>query len=87
MFEDYSITGDQMKAIKNVEKAMKEAEKAGIHFWDNYGSFTAYNAKVIGCPVPDKTVGPQLNYNHIYSLKVKNFHAGNADDQLHVSFK
>ncbi len=87
MYEDYAITGEQMKAIKEVEKAMKRAEKLGVHFWDDYGSITAYDGNVIGQPVPDQGAGVLLNRHHVYSLKVNNFHAGNADDPLYVKFK
>ena len=87
MYKNYAITGDQMKAIKAVEKAMSEASKKGIHFWDNYGSLTAFNHNEINCPVPDKSAGSPLNEHHVYGLKVKNFHAGNADDTLYVEFK
>lgn len=87
MYNNYAIEGDQMKAIKSVEKAMKEAAKVGVHFWDNYGGMTAYNAKQIHCPQPDENFGSPLNHHHVYELKVKNFHAGNADDALFVKFK
>ena len=87
MYKDYAITGDQMKAIKAVERAMNIAKKHGVHFWDNYGEITAFNWNVINCPVPDENSGSPLNSHHIYSLRVKNVHAGNADDSLFVTFK
>lgn len=87
MYNNYAISGDQMKAIKAVEKAMKNAEKLGVAFWDNYGTLTAYNANEIHQPVPDESAGEELNYRHVYGLTVKNFGAGNADDTLYVNFK
>ncbi len=86
-YNDYAISGIQMKAIKEVEKALKKAHKMGVSFWDNYGSLTAFNSNGIEQPVPDKNHGTPLNYNHVYSLKVKNFYPGNSDDDLYVKFK
>lgn len=87
MNNNYSITGEQMKAIKAVEKALKEAASKGVHFWDNYGNLCAYNHNVINQPVPDPQLGTRLDTHRVYHLKAKNFHAGNADDQLYVEFK
>ena len=87
MYNNYALSGDQMKAIKEVEKAMRNALKLGVSFWDDYGMLTAFNSNEIECPVPDKNAGPLLNQHHVYRLKVKNFHAGNADDNLYVKFK
>lgn len=70
-----------------VLKAMDEARKIGVHFWDNYGTMCAYNGKVIRQPVPDKSLGTKLNDRNVYGLNVSNFGAGNADDDLYVSFK
>lgn len=77
-----------MKAIKEVETAMKNASKKGVHFWDNYGSLTAFNNNEIHLPVPFECGDSiPLNTHHTYSLNINNFHAGNADDQLYVKFR
>lgn len=87
MYNDYSLNSEQIKTIKDVEAAMKTAAKMGVGFWDDYGTLTAFNSNEIELPVPDKGIGPILNRNHVYTLKVKNFFAGNADDELYVKWK
>jgi len=87
MYNNGHITGDQMKAIKAVEKAMKDAHKLGVGFWGNYGMICAFNANQINCPVPDQSAGTPLTQNMYASLSVKNFHGSNADDSLFVEFK
>lgn len=86
--EDYTLTEDQIKAIKKVETAMNNAKKAGVFFWDDYGSMAAYNHNIIGQPVPDHyTLTEKMNESKIYRLRVGNFGAGNADDQLYIKRK
>ncbi len=86
--KDYSLTKEQLKAVTEVEKAMKKASKVGVGFWDNYGMLTAYNALLIYKPVPEDGRGYiELDYMCVRHLDIDNFHAGNADDTLHIRFK
>ena len=67
---------------------MKDAHKVGVAFWDNYGTLTAYNAKKITCPVPEDVrmregmLSVTNDYDPTYYQMLRNFGAGNADDEL-----
>ena len=81
-----AFTKEQMRAIKAVDRAMRKCEKVGVHFWDNYGSLTAFNNKKITCPnvMEDGEFGYDSSYYYQYIEEVysNNFYAGNADDPL-----
>lgn len=87
MKKNYDLTDLQRKTAKKVEKAIKEAAKLGVEFFDDYGRLTAYNGLIIKLPVPDHTLAEELNPDFVYSMNLDNFHAGNADDQLYVERK
>jgi predicted peroxiredoxin len=46
-FEKLKLTKEQMKAVKKVERALKEATKLGVKFWEDYGNLVAYNDNAI----------------------------------------
>lgn len=86
--EDYiesgelEMTPEQIKAAKSVYKAMREAAKLNVQFWDDYGTLACYNGnKLKGFQmhsVSDSFVS--TDYDPQYSEMLKNFQAGNADD-------
>ena len=84
---DYSLTKEQLKAIKSVKEAMIKAHKIGVSFWDDYGTLTAFNANKINIPVPDEKLKHELDRMMIEEIKVPNFFAGNADDTLYITRK
>lgn len=82
------LTDKQLKAAKVVYKAMREAGKLGVYFWDNYGTLQCYNAKKITLPVPDdKSEFSLRDYDPTYYEILKNYSAGNADDELFFDLK
>jgi hypothetical protein len=85
--KNYSLTKEQIKAVKSVERAMRKASKIGVHFWDDYGSLRAYNNNKIYLPVPDINGTIELNYDFVEKVNVDNFHSGNADDPLYIEFR
>ena len=86
----------QLKAAKDVYKAIRAASKLGVHFWDNYGVLTAYNSKKIVTPIMnDYTMqltdslslfkaSTSPNDEVLYYENLRNFHAGNADDEFYA---
>lgn len=85
------FTKEQKAAIKKVETAMIAAGKLGVHFWDNYGMLASYSKHNISHPSVEKwnrnPEGEMVELSNDmwhHSVKVKNFHAGNADDKLYV---
>lgn len=46
MYEKYKLTDEQIRACKQVFKAMRKAGQLGVQFWDMYGTLTAYNGHV-----------------------------------------
>lgn len=84
--EHLELNGEQLKAVKSIERAIKKANKLGVGLWDDYGLLTAYNANKINCPAPDDSRSFSLNnYRHVcYDLNIPfgSFSAGNADDEL-----
>lgn len=87
MFDKYKLTEKQIKACKKVFKAMKEAGKLGVEFWDMYGTLTAYNGKVFRrlsmTDIPNgiqiiNAEGSELTYYEPLS----NFQAGCSDDDV-----
>ncbi|MDP3441629.1 MAG: hypothetical protein Q8T08_02105 [Ignavibacteria bacterium] len=93
MLEKYGLTDDQIKACKKVYKAMREAHKLGIQFWDMYGTLSAYNGKKIrslhmedigeNCIQVINSEGNEL----IYSEMLPNFQAGCADDVVFAELR
>ena len=92
MFEKYSLTDEQIKACKKVFKAMRDAGKIGVEFWDMYGTLTAYNGNVFSrLHMDDIKNGIQINNCEAgeltYSEYLKNFSPGCADDDVWAEFK
>ena len=86
--EEFELTSDQLKAAKAVYRAMRKAHKLGVIFWDNYGAMQCYNSRKISCPVPDSSYEYSLLDNNVsYYEPLKNFQAGNADDELFFNLK
>lgn len=82
------LTETQLKAAKAVYKAMREAGRLGVCFWDNYGTLQCYNSKKITLPVPDdKSEFSLRDYDPTYYEMLKNYSAGNADDELFFDLK
>ncbi|RAJ28891.1 hypothetical protein [Pedobacter cryoconitis] len=97
--EKLKLTDAQLKSAKAVFKAMKNASKLGVHFWDNYGTLTAYNSKKVSVPIMVDRENDEYKMREsekhfrasegtgsevLYYEVVKNFHAGNADDQFYA---
>ena len=87
MFDKLKLTEEQIKSCKKVFKAIREADKLGIQFWDMYGTLTAYNGNIF----------ERLHMNSIsngiritnceaeeltYSESLKNFEPGCSDDDV-----
>jgi hypothetical protein len=92
MFDKYRLSDEQLKACKKVFKAMKEAGKLGVEFWDMYGTLTAYNGKVFErLSMNDIDNGIQINNCEgeelTYYENLKNFSAGCADDNVWAELK
>ena len=91
MHEDLELTEHQLKLAKKVYIAMRKAGKAGVHFWDNYGKLDCYNSKKIkriyppaNRPFSKTDINIQEHTNITYYEDLKNFFAGNADDDLYA---
>ena len=81
--DNLELTPEQLKAAKKVYKAMREAGKLGVYFWDNYGTLQCYNGKKISLPVPDNTNEISIcDFDPTYYEMLKNYSSGNADDEL-----
>lgn len=92
MFEKYSLTDEQIKACKKVFKAMKDAGKIGVEFWDMYGALTAYNGNVfVRLHMDDIKNGIQITNCEAeeltYSEDLKNFSPGCSDDHVWAELK
>ena len=87
MYDEYRLTDEQIKSCKKVFKAMKDADKLGVQFWDMYGTLTAYNGKVFErLSMVNITNGIQITNCEgeelTYSERLNNFQAGCADDDV-----
>ena len=81
--DNLELTDKQLKAAKDVYKAMRTAGKLGVGFWDNYGTLQCYNAKKISLPRPDNNCNKSLqDYDPTYYELLNNYSSGNADDEL-----
>jgi hypothetical protein len=92
MYEKYKLTNEQIKSCKKVFKAIKEAGKLGVEFWDMYGTLTAYNGKVFErLSMEDITNGIQIVNSEgeelTYYEDLKNFSAGCSDDDVWAELK
>lgn len=79
---ELQLTPEQKKAAKAVYKAMRDAAKLHVEFWDDYGTLSCYNGnKLKGFqmhPVSESFVSTE--HDPCYYELLKNFQAGNADD-------
>lgn len=92
MLDKYGLTPDQIKACKSVFSAMQKAGKLGVHFWDMYGTLTAYNGKKFrGYSMENIPDGIQVTNCEgeelTYFLHLDNFHSGCADDTVWLQLK
>jgi hypothetical protein len=56
MYDKYRLTDEQIKACKKVFKAMKDADKLGVQFWDMYGTLTQGEFRIKVANVHDTNV-------------------------------
>lgn len=87
MYDKYRLTDEQIKACKKVYRAMREAGKLGVQFWDMYGTLQAYNGKVFrGLSMDDIPNGIQIINAEASELTyyetLSNFQAGCSDDDV-----
>lgn len=92
MYEKYKLTDEQIKACKKVFKAMKEAGKINVQFWDMYGTLTAYNGKVFSrlhmSPEPNSIQIVNSEASELtYYENLKNFAPGCSDDDVWAEVK
>lgn len=87
-YEELELTKDQIKAAKAVYSAIRKAGKLGVHFWDDYGTFSAYNGNKIrrlAMDYENDRTDIEVHDNNLeYHETLKNYHAGNADDKVYV---
>lgn len=88
------LTSLQLKAAKKVYAAMRAAGKLGVEFWDNYGTLTCINADKVTIPYPESGSNKRdsgtysvNDYDPTYYENLKNFYAGNSDDELFYDLK
>jgi hypothetical protein len=84
MENDYAITSGQGKAFRNLMRAFKKCEDAGLYVWDNYGTISAVDGRVVRSVCSDASYGEELNDLHVSYFNSKCWHSSNADDQLYV---
>ena len=92
MYDKLKLTDEQIKACKEVFKAMRKAGKLGVEFWDMYGELTAYNGNVFSrISMENIENGVQVINSEgeelIYSEPLKNFHCGCSDDDVWLELK
>ena len=92
MYEKYKLTDEQTKACKKVFKAMKEAGKLNVQFWDMYGTLTAYNGNVFSrLHMDDISNGIQIVNSEgeelTYFEHLENFAPGCSDDDVWAECK
>ena len=81
---ELGLTDKQLKAAKAVYTAIRNASKAGVVFWDNYGQLQCYNSNKIDLPVPDQSKEISLDScDPTYYEQLNNFKSGNSDDPLY----
>lgn len=92
MLIKYGLTDEQLKASKEVYKAMRKAGKLGVQFWDMYGTLTAYNGnEFIRISMDDIPNGIQIVNSEgeelTYSERLENFSCGCSDDDVWLELK
>lgn len=89
MYDKYKLSDEQIKSAKKVYKAIRNAGKLGVEFWDMYGRLTAYNGNVFSrlhMEERENTIqiingeGEEL----VYSEPLNNFSAGCSDDNVYA---
>lgn len=85
--KDYSLTSEQEKAFRALERALKKCKNSKIILWDNYGTISAVNGKIVCPPVPDSGCGELLDDMMVTTALSKGcWYGSNADDDLFVEF-
>jgi hypothetical protein len=93
--EKIEFSKEQKLALAALERAFLKCRKLGIDFWDDYGSFTAYNARHMTKPTPDDS--GDYAYSSVYTeyeitigcqvIRNAGDTAGNADDESYFDVK
>ena len=86
MSDYHGLSKEQKKSLILLRKAFTKCTKIGIGFFDNYGSFTAYNSKAITKPFPDhfhsKLNAVEVDDDWLEWIEQAGRVGGNADDPL-----
>jgi len=84
--EDYSLTPEQEKAFKALERAFNKCASLNIYTWDNYGSISAVNSDVINHVCPDNSYEALIDDDMVSWFSPKKYYGSSSDDQLYVNF-
>lgn len=84
--KDYSLTPEQKKAFKALERAFKKCDALNIYTWDDYGSISAVNGEVVSHVCPDNGYEAEIDNSMVSWFSPKGYDGANADDQLYVNF-
>ena len=84
---DYSLTPDQVRAFRSLERAFKECEKAGVYVWDAYGNISGVNGHVVGEVAPDPTLALELDDDQVSWFSPACYGGAIADDKCFVRLK
>lgn len=87
MKKDTRLTPEQRKVFANLKRAFTACEKAGIYLWDNYGSVSAVNGRVVNMISTDNRCGEFFDQDGLDYWSPENWHGSNADDSLYVDYK
>lgn len=79
-----ALTPEQLKIIAQLRTALTKCHKAGIYLWDNGGTISAVNGKMVDMVTTDSACGDELNNADVTSIVSKAWHGSNADDLLYV---
>ncbi len=84
----YSLTPEQLKAFKALERAFRKCEKVGIYCWDDYGTISAVNGNLVESVAPEnnpeKYGFAPLDRDMTSCFFSPAWHGSNADDPLYV---
>lgn len=88
---DYTITIEQEKICKSLQRLLKKAEKEGIFFYDHYGTLVALNGNVVSHLEEEvdyertrlKDKDPYCNYSEDgFCFKIRNLSPCADDSQV-----
>ena len=75
-------TATQMKAIRALERTLKQCAKAGVHFHNCYGTLIAYNGAVVQRVDCDQDE-PDLDCNEGQTVDGGGYHFDSFADDRH----